>query len=436
MTRTTIRLPLGVRDFMPQAANRRRAIADRLMATFADWGFQRVITPLFECADVLERGLGDDARAAAIRFIEPGSGDVVALRPDITPQVARIAATRLADVGGPVRLCYEGSVTRIGIGARGQREVLQAGVELLDAGGPAADAELLALASTALGTTSAAERTLELGHVALSQHALQGIEDSDVREELVGCLLRKDRLGVGRAAQGLPTRQRKLLEALPVLFGTPTRVFKQARELSLPRAASKAVDELEASLEMAATMVVDAELLNNITVDLGELRGFEYYTGMRIAAFVHGAGTEILCGGRYDNLVERYGRKACATGFAIDVEALAQAESATKQGPAHEREGVLLVADAPSKKIAAKIALALRAEGLRVATDLGRSRSKKAVLAYARRVSLPSVVQIKASGAQILFEDGRVQDISQACIRRAARSDAASLVSLLAGRRA
>ncbi|HEU5059443.1 MAG TPA: ATP phosphoribosyltransferase regulatory subunit, partial [Kofleriaceae bacterium] len=131
-----IRLPVGVRDFLPQAAARRRAIAERLLGEFERWGFERIITPLFECADVLERGLGADARAAAIRFVEPVTGEVVALRPDITPQVARLVATRLAEMGGPVRLCYEGAVARLATGARGQREILQAGVELYGAGSP------------------------------------------------------------------------------------------------------------------------------------------------------------------------------------------------------------------------------------------------------------------------------------------------------------
>ena len=92
-----IRLPSGVRDFLPRAAARRLSLAERVSAVFAAWGYARIITPVFECADVLERGLGHGARAAAIRFVEPGTGEVVALRPDITLQVARLAATRLAD---------------------------------------------------------------------------------------------------------------------------------------------------------------------------------------------------------------------------------------------------------------------------------------------------------------------------------------------------
>ncbi|HUJ57574.1 MAG TPA: ATP phosphoribosyltransferase regulatory subunit, partial [Kofleriaceae bacterium] len=149
MTTPPIRLPAGVRDFLPRAAARRRSLAEQVMAVFEAWGYAQVITPMFEVADVLERGLGDGARAAAIRFVEPGSGEVVALRPDITPQIARIVATRLADVPGPLRLCYEGAVTRLA-GELGQREILQAGIELVDAPAPGGDAEVLAVAAAAL----------------------------------------------------------------------------------------------------------------------------------------------------------------------------------------------------------------------------------------------------------------------------------------------
>jgi ATP phosphoribosyltransferase regulatory subunit len=147
-------LPSGVRDLLPRAAARRRAVAERVMAVFDAWGYARIVTPVFECADVLERGLGHDARAAAIRFVEPGTGEVVALRPDITPQVARLVATRMAETEGPIRLCYEGAVTRLSgrlsgglsgglSGELGQCELLQAGIELVDAPEPDGDAEVL-----------------------------------------------------------------------------------------------------------------------------------------------------------------------------------------------------------------------------------------------------------------------------------------------------
>jgi ATP phosphoribosyltransferase regulatory subunit len=421
-----------VRDFLPRAARRRRAIATRLLDTFESWGYQRIITPLFERADVLERGLGDDARSAAIRFIEPASGEVVALRPDITPQIARIAATRMADLGGPVRLCYEGAVARIANGARGQREVLQSGVELLDAGGPMADAELLALAAAALSTSEVGEQSLDLGHVALTRLAIDGIDDAQRRERLAVCLRRKDRLGVARAAQGLPARQRKLLEALPTLFGEPDKTLRAARQLSLPAIAKRALDELEQTVALARDMsVAGGALLDELTLDLGELRGFEYYTGMRVSAFIAGAGGPVLRGGRYDRLVERYGRKACATGFAVDIEAMAQAESEAETGPETMSAGVLLVADAEHRELANRLATVLRSAGMRVALDLGRRQSDKSLTAYAARVELPIVLRLGSDEFQILREREPAQRVSRATVRRASRSDASALIQSL-----
>lgn len=432
MTEVKIRLPTGVRDFLPRAARRRRAIAQRLLDTFESWGYQRIITPLFECADVLERGLGADARSAAIRFIEPATGQVVALRPDITPQIARIAATRMADLGGPVRLCYEGAVARMTSGARGQREVLQAGVEFLDAGGPVADAELLALAAAALSTSAVAERSLDVGHVVLTRLALAELEDASQEEQLTTCLRRKDRLGVARAAHGLPGRQRKLLESLPTLFGDPALVLRRARKLALPKLAHVDLDKLEKTLEGAlAAADKGVDLLENLTLDLGELRGFEYYTGMRVNAFVAGAGGPVLRGGRYDGLIERYGRCSQATGFAVDIEALAQAESNAGESAGATRAGVLLVADAKHKKLAAKLAGALRADGLRVAVDHRARQSRAALMAYAAQVELPIILNLGTAGFQILQNEEPARSVSQAVVRRASLADTSSLIQSL-----
>src|SRR5215470_12703492 len=197
-----IRLPSGVRDFLPRAAARRRSLAERVMEVFEAWGYARIITPVFECADVLERGLGRDARAAAIRFVEPGTGEIVALRPDITPQIARVAATRLADVEGPIRLCYEGAVTRRA-GELGQREILQAGIELIEAPEPEGDAEVLAVAAATLAATRLPETRLDIGHVAPARHVLGAVpgaapgptqtskfHNGDARARLAGALAR------------------------------------------------------------------------------------------------------------------------------------------------------------------------------------------------------------------------------------------------------
>jgi ATP phosphoribosyltransferase regulatory subunit len=350
-TSPPIRLPSGVRDFLPRAAARRRALAEKVMSVFELWGYARVITPMFECADVLERGLGEGARAAAIRFVEPGTGEIVALRPDITPQIARVVATRMAEVPGPIRLCYEGAVTRLA-GDHGQREILQAGIELIDAS-EAGDAEVLAVATEVLQALGL-EAHLDVGHVAAARHILAAAPSDEARAALVAAISRKDRAGVRVAARALPAEVAALASELVNLWGPATATLARARALPWPAAVHAAFAQIEHTLEQLHEL---AGTRAQLTLDLGDVRGFEYYTGIKFAAYAAGAPDAILRGGRYDELLGRYGRPARATGFAIDLEAIAEAQRAN--GVAAPAAGLGIAT--PDRALA----LQLRAGGVR-----------------------------------------------------------------------
>jgi ATP phosphoribosyltransferase regulatory subunit len=356
-----------VRDFLPRAAARRRSLAERVMEVFEAWGYARIITPIFECADVLERGLGAGARAAAIRFVEPGTGEVVALRPDITPQVARVVATRMTEVPGTIRLAYEGAVTRLA-GELGQREILQAGIELVDAHeggahGLGGDAEVLAVACAALSRLELGETRLDVGHVAPARFVLNAAPDRDARAALVAAISRKDRAGVRRAARPLPAAVAPLAEALVTLWGPSLATLDRARALPWPEQVRKSFSEVASALEGLAAL--DGNREQNVTLDFGDLRGFDYYTGLRFAAYAHGAPDAILRGGRYDELIGRYGRPARATGFAIDLEAVAQAQRAVGIAVPGSALGVAISTDGGPQ-----IARALRASGARAVIQI------------------------------------------------------------------
>ncbi|MCX5744783.1 MAG: ATP phosphoribosyltransferase regulatory subunit [Proteobacteria bacterium] len=356
-----IRLPSGVRDFLPRAAARRRALATRVMDVFEAWGFARIITPVFEVADVLERGLGDGGRAAAIRFVEPGTGQIVALRPDITPQIARVVATRMTPITSTIRLCYEGSVMRLA-GERGQHEIMQAGIEMIDPPGTGAstadlvarDAECLAVASAILDATGLPETRLDLGHVACARHVLAHAPD----DRLAIAIAKKDRAGVRAAARELPAELAPLAEALASLWGPAEPTLARALALPWPPAVHAAL------LHVRAVLAAFAELVDPpappVSIDLSDLRGFAYYTGVRFAGFVGGAPDAVLRGGRYDELLGRYGSPACATGFALDLEAVAQAQRTAGLVPAARSFGVAITGAG-----AAAVARTLRARGLR-----------------------------------------------------------------------
>jgi ATP phosphoribosyltransferase regulatory subunit len=422
-----IRLPVGVRDFLPAAAARRRALSERLLGEFERWGFERIITPLFECADVLERGLGADARAAAIRFVEPVTGEVVALRPDITPQVARLVATRMTGAGGPIRLCYEGAVARMTSGARGQREILQAGVELYGVAAPEGDAEVIAVAAAALAAAHVPELRLDVGHVALARHALESVAEEGQRAALAVALSKKDRGGVARAAAGLPRPLRILVEALPTLYGDPADVLARARELRLPGPVRRGLDLVEEVLDSTADAAEASLGPRGIILDLGEVRGFDYYTGIRLAGYMAGAGEAVLRGGRYDHLVERYGHPSRAIGFAVDIEAMAEAQSAAGLPLPPRPDGVLVAASRERRREATQVAAALRSAGHRAAVDLAGPRRRRALVDYALKSGFSCVLELSKQGAFWLIEGGVASEIADAAVRRAAGGDGAAL---------
>ena len=222
-----------MRDHAPLAAAARLRVIDTLLAEFDNAGFERVITPAFEYEEVLALGLGAAARAATVRFVEPSSGQVVALRPDITPQIARLIATRFRDHTGPVRLCYEGTVVRLDRAARGQRELSQAGVELAGVAGPDGDAEVIALGVEALAAVGLLRPTIDLGHLGLAREVLASLAlPVPALEEARRCIAKRDGAGlegVLRLARGAKPAV-VFARRLPELSGAPSLLASAAKE--------------------------------------------------------------------------------------------------------------------------------------------------------------------------------------------------------------
>src|SRR5512147_776471 len=163
-------LPSGLRDLLPDHSAHLAELSSRLQDVFSSFGYRRLFLPTLERLEVIERGLPPSALADALKFVEPGSGEVVVIRPDITPQIARLYAARPDALPAPSRLCYDGPVLRAREARAGvPREVYQAGVELLGAGGAAADAEMLVLLAQALGRVGLAGVRVEVGHAGFAQ---------------------------------------------------------------------------------------------------------------------------------------------------------------------------------------------------------------------------------------------------------------------------
>jgi len=326
-------LPSGLRDLLPDHSAHLAELSSKLQEVFARLGYRRVFLPTLERLDVVERGLSAAALAGVMKFVEPGSGEVVAIRPDITPQIARLYAARPDALPSPARLCYDGPVLRAREARAGRpREVYQAGVELLGAGGPAADAEALVLLARSLERVGLRGAVVEVGHARFAQAVVDAAGlPPRVRNAAWEAIARKDepalaaleRKGKGAAAA------RAALPALAALYGDGALARARAVAKVVP-AAAPALAEVEAALRLARRRGV-----KDVAVDLGETKGLGYYTGITFAGYAAGAGSAVAAGGRYDELLARFGRPGPAIGFAVDLEFATQALE--RQAPARTR---------------------------------------------------------------------------------------------------
>jgi ATP phosphoribosyltransferase regulatory subunit len=303
-----------MRDLLPEEARSRRLLARKALDCFALHGYVLVTPPVFEFADVLERGLGTLDPAEVLRFVEPESGEVAALRPDMTPQIARIIATRLHDRPPPHRLAYEGSVLRRRMGrARKHRQIPQVGVELAGVPAPEGDVEILELASAALRAAGLESHTLDVADAGVVRSLLEGAAP-EALPSLARALSAKDEGAVLELGAGLPHVAR--LAALTRIHGGAEAMREGLRALAGTPSAD-AAERLRALYEAAVARGLP------VTVDFGEVRGFAYYTGMMFHAYAPGPGEAIGGGGRYDELFARFGRSLPAVGMGLDLDNLA-----------------------------------------------------------------------------------------------------------------
>jgi len=309
-----------MRDILPPEGVRRRRLARRILDHFALYAYELVTPPAFELADVLERGLGKLDPRDVLRFVEPESGEVAALRPDMTPQIARIAATRLADRPLPMRLCYEGTVLRRRQErARKHRQIPQAGVELLGVAGPEGDLELLSLAVSSSRAAGLSDFVLDLGHADIARALMNGVPP-ELASSILEALAHKDGAVLGdlvKDAKLAPALAAAFRE-LPRLHGDGT-IWKEATRVLGTTPAAPALAALRDLWERA----VAAGLEVVMRVDLGEVRGFAYYTGALFHLLADGPGEPFGSGGRYDDLLSRFDAPMPAAGFGLDLDNLA-----------------------------------------------------------------------------------------------------------------
>jgi ATP phosphoribosyltransferase regulatory subunit len=333
-------LPAGMRDLLPEEAATRRGLARNVLDRFALYGYAVVTSPVFEFAEVLERGLGTLHPEHVLRFVEPESGEVAALRPDMTPQIARMIATRLDQRPPPFRLGYEGTVLRRRGGrARKHTQIPQVGVELAGVAGPEGDLELLALAADSLRATGLERFTIDVGDAGVVRALLAGLAPEQ-QTRLSDALARKDEAEVAEACAWSRVAHAETLCALTSMLGGRDMLAEGTRRLATTPAAG-AAERLLALFDAAVARGLGPYLV----ADLGEVRGFAYYTGTIFHAYATGTGDAALSGGRYDELLARFDCPMPAAGFALDLDRVTEALGAA--GVAKERRTRVVVVGSP-----------------------------------------------------------------------------------------
>jgi ATP phosphoribosyltransferase regulatory subunit len=401
-----------MRDLLPVEAREQANLARRLLDAFALHGYELVALPIFEYAAVIERGFGALGEEQLLRFVEPETGAVVALRPDMTAQIARLAATRLAEAPDPVRLCYQGSILRRRRErARRQRQIPQAGVELLGLPGLEGDLEVIGVASFAARAAGLSDFAVDLGHAGIASALLDDVSPAG-RVEIVEALGVRDTVELVRRAErhGVHGATLAALAALPDLHGGDA-VWAQA-ERALPSGRARAcLAELRSLFDAAG----QAGLAPKLLVDLAETRDLKYYTGPVFQLHAAGPGRAIGSGGRYDGLSGRFGRERPAAGFAFGLDELVWALEAAGEF-SHEKPR-LLVTNGD-----AAVLRALRSCGIACAAAPASD-----VLAHAQSFRYTHLVEITLTTATLI----RVSDLGRQALPRDPRALGAATLALL-----
>lgn len=286
-------LPAGLHDVLPPDAAHEAQAVERLMAAFQARGYERVKPPLVEFEDSLLVGSGAAMAPQSFRLMDPLSQRMMAVRADMTPQIARIAGSRLANAARPLRLCYAGQVLRVkGSQLRPERQFAQVGAELIGAMEAEADAEAVLLAAQALEMVGVRRPTVDLCVPTMVPLVCRGLGlDEGTMQRLRAALDRKDAAAV--AAVGGPAAV--LLETLMAASGPAAKAMRVLGAIDLPEPAEKDRRRLSAVMDLLRAAHPDL----TVTIDLVEYRGFEYHTGVSFSLFARGVRGELGAGGRY-----------------------------------------------------------------------------------------------------------------------------------------
>ncbi len=395
MERKLLHTPEGVRDIYNRECARKLILQENLRELLKKYGYHGIETPTFEFFDIFSREIGTTPSKDLYKFFDR-EGNTLALRPDITPSIARCAAKYYGDEEFPVRLCYMGNTFINNSSYQGRlKESTQLGAELIGDNSVAADAEILALVVNALKVAGLKEFQIGVGHVDFFRGLVKEADlQEDIEQELMELISNKNFFGVEELLDSL--RLSKELKELFSMLGNPCmsedmilRAKELASEFPLILNAIKRLAELADVLKCYGVE-------KYISIELGMLSSYHYYTGIIFAGYTFGSGEPIVKGGRYDHLLNHFGKDAPSIGFAVVIDQLLAALSRQKIKIPVEDKGILMVYKNEKTKDAIREAETLRNQGNFVSLVTWEdSKSQEEYQAYAARMHMVDVRFLK-----------------------------------------
>lgn len=396
MKRWSIYTPEGVQDILFESCRQKRLLEERIRKTFRLNGYREIETPTIEFYDVFsENGL--IKQESMYKFCD-SKGRLLALRPDFTVPVARIAATKLKDEVFPLKCCYIGNTFSFDeLGGGRQNEFTQAGCELLGINSPEADAEIIAMAIEALKATGIEEFQIDIGQVGFFKGLMEesGLNENEI-EEVREFIDQKNLVGVEQVMDRhkVKSELKKIILDLPRLFGSKD-ILRRINYNDIGKCAASALQNIKEVLEI----LEDRNLAEYVSIDLGMVQSMNYYTGIVFRGYTHGVGFPVLSGGRYDRLVAMFGRDLEATGFSLGINMVLMALERQKKLVPEKREGVLITYDAGARRLASDYCRQLIAQDIPAELDIlnkGIEESRE----YAISRGFSKIVHVDSDGTK------------------------------------
>lgn len=386
--------PEGVRDIYNSDCAAKLYTQDKIRALIKSYGYKDVEGPSFEFFDIFNKERGSIASKEMYKFFDK-EGNTLVLRPDMTPQIARIAAKYYENEEAPIKLCYQGKKFINGSSFQGRlKETTQLGAELIGDSSIDSDAEVIVMLVESLLASGLKEFQVEIGQINYFRGLVKkaGLDET-VENEILEMIQNKNYFGLEEliSRYNIDKTVGEVFLRLPQMFGS-IDILNEAKDLTDSKMARDAIDSLLKLHSILKLYGVD----KYVTYDLGMVNKLRYYTGVMFQAFTYGTGEYIASGGRYDKLIGQFGKSKPSIGFSITIDYLMIALDRQKiKVETDNKQSYMLLFVESSRSLAIELARHFRTENINVnMMVLDRTKSMDFYLDYAKKHGIDHIINV------------------------------------------